>query len=216
MGFRATNGEFLAVVDAVGLPDEVLLAFACHEIVECVLSASKDTADEDARDTMDDAMTRLMWSEYVVERKRRTIFEAEGWGDSALDHSFVNATANQYEQELPQLVRWAVRNDAVHQNVYGNWQLLAHGVTHAAARADAGYAPEHAELDSFLTRGWSPGTAYAWRNARDLLPRLYDRPDLTTAELDDEVVTGAWQPIYEALADDYNKLYAQAAGQTYP
>ncbi|HEX2162028.1 MAG TPA: hypothetical protein VHF88_09445 [Thermoleophilaceae bacterium] len=201
----------MAVVDASRLRDAAVLTIACHEIVECALGAAKGTADEAHSDGLDDVMKRVMWEEYVVERRRRTIFEAEGWGDSIIDHSHLNAVTDDYERDLPRLVRWAAVNDAVPYEVYGHWQLVTIEVAHASARADAGFSPERSEIDTFLARPWSPATAAAWRSARDLLPRLYKQPDAATDDLDAQVISGAWRPISDALAEDYNVLYDRAA-----
>lgn len=208
MGFAASDGVPTAVVPA--LPESTnraeLLALCCHELCELSIDA---TSGED-RTTMNVAMSGLIWSEHVVERRRSEVFTAQQWPRSVLDQSGVRGLWTDYQAELPNLIEWAVENDAVPNETYGHWQIITREVVCAYGHAQAGNQDEERELEAFI----NPQPAYlahAWLDLMIVCDRAFsDGPQIERSELD-AIGEEGWQAIRRAAPPMESGLHRRPA-----
>ncbi len=158
---------------------------------------------------MNAAMSGLIWSEHVVERRRSAIFTSQHWPHSVIDQSFLRRLWNDYQTEFPSLIQWAVRNDAVPNEMYGHWQIITREVVCAYGRAQGGNQDEEREIEAFL--GLQPDDlSRAWLDLMVACDRAFDDgPHLERAELD-AIGEEGWHTVYEALQRGWNKAYVAA------
>jgi hypothetical protein len=206
MGFVASDGVPTAV--AAALPEATnraeLLSLCCHELCELSVDA---TSGRD-HSTMNAAMSGVVWSEHVVERRRAEIFTSTRWPRSVVDKSFLSALWNDYVTEFPNLIAWAIRNDAVPDRIYGHWQIITREVVCAYGRAQGGNDEEEREIEAFL-EPQPDDLERAWLDLMIVCDRTYDRPQADREELD-AVGEEGWHRVYEALRSRWNEAYTAA------
>jgi len=205
-GFVASDGVPTAVV--VALPESTnradLLSLCCHELGELSIEA---TGGED-RETMDAAMSGLIWSEHVVERRRAEVFTPQRWPRSVMDRSFLSRLRKDYQADFPGLIQWAVRNDAVPDQMYGHWQIITREAVCAYGRAQGGNLDEEREIEAFL--GLQPDDlTRAWLDLMIVCDRAFASPQLDRDELD-AIGQEGWHRVYEALRSRWNQAYFAA------
>jgi hypothetical protein len=206
MGFTASDGKPTAIVAA--MPEATnrndLLGICCHELCEL----ATDSTDGEDHQTVNAAMSGLIWSEHVVERRRTEVFVAKDWSGGVLDRNFAVETWDAYRDEFPELIRTAIADDAVPDRLYGHWQILTREVTCGYGRAAGGFAAEQTSLNAFLSGQPAP-IRDAWLDLMLVCDEAYDSPAADQASLD-ELGESAWIGIYEALRVDWNDAYMAA------
>lgn len=208
MGFVATDGTPTAVV--VAFPEDSaradLLSICCHELCELSIDAPSSLD----QNTVREAMSTIVWSEHVVERRRAGIFRSEGWPRGVLDNSQLSQLWRDYESDLPGLLRWAVSNDAVPDQLWGHWQVLVREVVCAYGRARGGDNMEEQEIEAFLglqTDDLNRG----WLDLMNICDDAFGSPELDHAALD-AIGESGWLSVCEALGNRWNQAYLQAGG----
>jgi hypothetical protein len=203
MGFVARDGMPTVVV--VALPEEPLrnelLSLVCHEICEASM-ASGDGPFVDIHTSM----SRVLWSEHVVERRRSARFHEFGWERGALDDGHLCELLADYEEELPDLLRTARLADAVPDRLYGHWQILTREFVCTLGRARGGDDAERVEAEAFIEHQ-GPARQRAWRAIEQLLERLHGHPERTAAERDEQALREGWLPLFEVLRAEWNDAY---------
>jgi hypothetical protein len=114
------------------------LLFACHEMVEASLDRRHEAEGHDFNERTHTSLAHVLWTEYVVERTRRTIANELGWGFADVENGFVVEQMQDIENELPDLVQWAVRHNEPPQRIFQLWYEMARVYAMTVARADAG------------------------------------------------------------------------------
>jgi hypothetical protein len=206
MGFRAADGVATAV--ATALPESTnraeLLSLCCHELCEL----SIDTTGGRDHETLASAMSGLIWSEHVVERRRTEVFVAKGWPSSVMDRSFLSNLWNDYTAAVPNLIRWAVRHNAVPDDLYGHWQIMTREVVCAYGRAQSGNSDEEREIERFLAMQ-NPAVSGAWLDLMLFCDRAFGSPELLALDLD-MIGEEGWTRIWHALRGEWNTAYFAA------
>lgn len=202
MGFIASDGQPTAVVIDRGEEQRSeTLALCCHELCEL----SIDSTDGEDRVYLDDAMSTVVWSEHVVERRRTEVSVANGWPMSVLDQSFLRDLWTNYQGDFPVLIAWAVRNNAVPDDVYGHWQLLTREMSCALGRGRAGNRAEQDEATGLIAAS-PPDLAAAWRGLSAFCDEAYQSPDLGHEKMD-ALGLEVWHGIYQAFSQEWNQAY---------
>lgn len=153
------------------------------------------------------SMSRVLWSEHVVERRRSMRFHGFGWERSTFDDGHLCELLSDYEEELPDLLRAARRADAVPDRLYGHWQIIAREFVCTLGRARGGDDAEQAEVEAFVERQGADRTR-AWRAIEHLLDRLFGCPEIPAASLDEQALNEGWLPLWEVLRAEWNNAYA--------
>jgi hypothetical protein len=203
MGFVASDGVPTAVAFALRERAD-LLAVCCHELCELSIAA---TGGND-RETMDAAMSGVIWSEHVVERRRAEVFKSERWPRSVMDQSFLTRLWNDYQAAFPALIRWAIRNDAVPDEMYGHWQIITRELVCAYGRAQGGNLDEEREIEAFLGLQVDD-LSQAWLDLMIMCDRAFASPHLIRDDLD-TIGQDGWHRVYEALRHCWNHAYVAA------
>jgi hypothetical protein len=202
MGFIANDGVRTVVV--VALPEQAmrdeLLHTICHEICETT------TANDDAPFTEDlhEAMSRVLWSEHVAERRRALRFTELGWTGRILDDGHLVEMLADYTLEWPMLrqrARW--ENRAPHR-IYGLWQLLTREFVCTLARARGGVVPERDQVARFIA-DQNAELAEAWRSIERLLDEIFEHPELSRRDCDQLARDQGWLPLFEVFRGEWNR-----------
>jgi hypothetical protein len=200
MGFRARDGVATVVVAA--LPEATLrnelLSLICHEICETTM-VNEDGPFLD----LHDSMSRVLWSEHVVERRRSARFHRFGWTRGALDDGHLCELLADYETEFPTLRAQARCENAVPGRLYGHWQILAREFVCSLGRARGGDSNEEAEVQAFIAQQ-HPTRRKAWLAIERLVDDLYDHPSLSGSDLDDRARQSGWLPLFMLLRKEWN------------
>jgi hypothetical protein len=208
MGFVATDGKPTAVVAA--LPEVTaradLLALCCHELCELSIDAP-NSLDQN---TVRAAMSTMIWSEHVVERRRAQVFKSQGWPRGWIDDSQLTQLWRDYESDLPELIRWAVEHNDVPGQLWGEWQILVREVVCAYGRAQGGDSTEEREIEAFLDLQ-SASVSNSWLELMTVCDDAFGSPELDHTTLDSRGEEG-WLAVTNALGQEWNELYLEAEG----
>jgi hypothetical protein len=208
MGFTASDGVPTAVAAAAVVSEAThraeLLSVCCHELCELSIDA---TNGEDHQ-TMDAAMSGVIWSEHVVERRRTEVFTSKAWPRSAVDRQLLAGLWDDYVAEFPCLVVLAVQNSEVPDRVYGHWQMITREVVCTYGRAQGGDEEEERELEAFLDLQ-PANLVNAWLDLMIFCDRAFDRPK-AGREMLCAIGQEGWHRVYNALRDAFNRAHEAA------
>lgn len=209
MGFIATDGTPTAVV--VALPEATnrndLLSICCHELCELAIG---DTAAR-GHDTLRAAMSGIIWSEHVVERRRVEIFLRRRWPKGVFGKSFLTQSWKDYRAEYRTLLAWAVQNDAMPDRMWSLWQFLVRDVVCAYGHAQAGDSVEERVIERFLELQTGIGDT-PWLDLMIACDRAFESPELSHDELD-VIGEEGWLRIANALGNEWNSDFGAAQRQ---
>ena len=213
INFIAADGRRAAAVPRV--PERAtFLMLAGHEIVEAALERRFALqAAHRSREPTHTALAHMLWTEYVVERTRRQIFNALDLGHSLLDNGLVSKQIEQLARELPELIRWAITRRQIPGRVGQHWGELARVYTMSLARADEGSPEDVADLAAFRRHELVLESAAGWEALDEALRRAYEQPTADAYSLDQLILTQGWMKLYiRGLGDLWDRRYAAAGG----
>jgi hypothetical protein len=166
----------------------------------------------DANDatTVAGAMARVIWAEFVIERRRHSVAEQCGWPRPGMDREFLVEKFDDYVGEYEPWLRWAVQNDQIPIDLPGSWQLMVRGVVVTYAHAKAGDADEERQIESFLDRQ-SKQIQAAWLDVMGSCDEAFQHPNRTPEQLD-ALGEEAWWRIHNALAEKWNRDFTKRRG----
>ena len=214
INFIAADGRRAAAVPNV--PDRAtFLMLAGHEIVEAALERRFALQrSHRSREPTHTALAHVLWTEYVVERTRRQVFNQLDLGHSRLDNGLVSKQIEQVAAELPDLVEWAVARGRMPGRVAQHWGELARVYAMSRARADEGSPDDVADLAAFRTHELVTESAAGWDALDSALRRAYEQPKADAYTLDQLSLTEGWMPLYmRGLGELWERRYAAAGGR---
>lgn len=207
--FIAHDGLRTAAV--LPLPDRWdFLMFACHEMVEAALDRRQEQEDHKFKEMTHTSLAHVLWTEYVVERTRRTIASELGWGYGEVENGYVVEQMRDIEAELPSLIQWAVEHNEPPQRIFQHWYEMARVYAMALGRADAGCPTDEDQLRRFRTLPLVLESMAGWNALDAALRAAYGRPGEEAAALDQLVRNDGWIPLYEKMTNFRNKRYDAA------
>lgn len=216
IAFETVDGALVAVVGPI--PDrDMLLTLAAHEAIE----AAHDRRQRDSgyMTEPDVANAHSFWTEYVVERTRRSIFDDLQLGESVFDNGYLPSEADDLAAALPDLAREGKRLNDVPRGAWQRWGELVRTFATSQGRADAGYAPEQRAVQAFLRHPLIAESTGGWIAFRDALRVVYAEPKGDPSEHDARTYERWWTGdgcLYSTFGDLWNPRYAQALGVPYP
>lgn len=197
MGFMARDGVSTAVVlTAATIGRDQLLSVICHEICEASMNMDHHNPTD-----LDAAMSRVLWSEHVVERRCSTRFQQFGWHIETIGARLCEQLRD-YEIDFPQLREVARRAGTVPDRVYAYWQFLAREFACTLGRARGGSTDDIGEVDAFI-RQQNAERKRAWREIECVLDHLSKCPNSAPSRLDTRASKG-WRAIWNVLRDEWN------------
>lgn len=204
--FIAHDGLRTAAV--LPLPERFsFLMFACHEMVEAALGRRHDAEGHQFKEQTHTSLAHVLWTEYVVERTRRAIANDLGWGYAEVENGFVAEQMRDIENELPDLIQWAVQHDDVPQRLFQLWYEMARAYVMTLGRADAGSPEPREEIRRFTERPLVTESIVGWTALDQALRSAYDVPVESADALDQLVRNDGWMPLYEAMTSFWNARY---------
>jgi hypothetical protein len=207
--FVADDGVRTAVVLPLDKRWDFLM-FACHEMVEVALDRRQELEGHLFEEMTHTSLAHVLWTEYVVERTRRTIASELGWGFGEIENGHIVEQMQDIEAELPDLIQWAVQNDEPPQRITQHWYEMARVYSMALGRADAGCPADGEQLQRFVALPLSLESASGWHVLDKSLREAYERPGESAADLDQLVRDEGWGPLYQEMADFWNSRYEAA------
>ncbi len=213
INFIAADGRRAAAVPSV--PERAtFLMLAGHEIVEAALERRfARQASHRSREPTHTSLAHVLWTEYVVERTRRQIFNGLGLGHSLLDNGLVSKQVEQLAGELPELIRWALERRQIPGRVSQHWAELARVYAMSLGRADEGSPEDVADLTAFRRHELVSESAAGWNALDGALRRAYDQPTADAYSLDQLILTQGWMKLYMGLGGLWDRRYAAAGGR---
>jgi hypothetical protein len=188
------------------------LMFACHEMVEAALDRRHEAEGHEFNEQTHTSLAHVLWTEYAVERTRRTIADSLNWGFGQVERGFVVEQMKDIERELPGLIQWAVEHNEPPQRLYQLWYEMARVFAMTLGRADAGLAEAKEEVDRFMDRPLIAESVQGWEAFESALRSTYDDPTRAAAAQDETVRDEGWNLLYEQMAALWNKRYDAALG----
>jgi len=183
---------------------------ACHEMVESSLGRRHDDEAHDFQDGTHIGLAHVLWSEYVVERTRRTLANELGWGFSDIENGFLVEQMGDLEAEIPQLVQWAVEHDEPPQRIFQLWFEMARSYAMALGRADAGCPADEDQVGRFRALTLVVQTSAGWDAVDNSLRGAFGRAGDLAAVLDESVYGDGWSVLYQQFTHDWNTRYEAA------
>ena len=214
INFIAADGRRAAAVPSV--PERAtFLMLAGHEIVEAALERRFALQHSHrSREPTHTALAHVLWTEYVVERTRRQLFNQLELGRSRLDNGLVSKQIEQLASELPDLIGWAVARRRMPGRMAQHWGELARVYAMSLARADEGSPDDLADLEAFREHELVRESARGWDALDSALRRAYEQPQADAYGLDQLALTGGWLPLYtRGLGELWDRRYAAAGGR---
>ncbi len=214
INFIAADGRRAAAVPSV--PERAtFLMLVGHEIVEAALERRFALQrSHRSREPTHTALAHVLWTEYVVERTRRQVFNRLGLGHSPLDNGLVSKQVEQLGKELPKLIQWALARGQIPGRVSQHWAELARIYAMSLGRADEGSPDDLADLAAFRRNDLVVESAAGWDALDESLRRVYDQPTADAYGLDQLVLTHGWMKLFrEGLGELWDRRYAVAAGR---
>jgi hypothetical protein len=200
--FVAKDGLRTAVVPAFN-ERALFLLLPGHETVKAALDERQETEGYQFVDSTHWGMAHVIWTEYVVERIRRSIANQLGWGFSALDNGRLPEHAREFETNLEPLVRWAAEHNADPMQSHQHCFELARVDAMSRGRADAGSQGDEEGFASFFKETFRTELNSEWQALDAAVRRAYEHPSLSTHVLD-ELVHDGWRPLY----DEYRLIWS--------
>jgi hypothetical protein len=186
------------------------LMFACHEMVEAVLGRRHDAEGHQFKEQTHTSLAHVLWTEYVVERTRRVIANQLDWGYAEVENGFVVEQMQDIENELPDLIQWAVQHNEPPQRLFQHWYEMARVYAMTLGRGDAGSPQPQEELRRFKEKPLVTESSAGWGALDQALRDAYDRPTEPAYALDQLVRNEGWMPLYEAMTVFWNARYEKA------
>lgn len=214
INFIAADGRRAAAVPTV--PERAtFLMLAGHEIVEAALERRFALqSSHRSREPTHTSLAHVLWTEYMVERTRRQIFNALDLGHSLLDNGLVSKQIEQLEGELPELIRRAVASGQIPQRVVQHWAELARVYVMSVARAEEGSPDDVSDLAAFRRHELVRESAEGWDALDSALRRAYEQPEADAYSLDQLILTQGWMKLLRhGLGDLWDRRYAAAVGR---
>ena len=214
INFIAADGRRAAAVPSV--PERAtFLMLAGHEIVEAALARRFALqASHRSREPTHTSLAHVLWTEYVVERTRRQIFNELDLGHSRLDNGLVSKQIEQVAGELPELIRWAVRTRQIPGRVAQHWGELVRIYAMSLGRADEGSPDDLADLAAFREHELVSESAAGWDALDSALRRAYEQPKADAYSLDQLILTQGWMKLYiDGLGELWDRRYVAAGGR---
>jgi hypothetical protein len=177
--FVARDGRRTAVVPLLG-ERELFLHLPGHEMVEAALDERQARERYEFVDGTHWGVSHVLWTEYVVERTRRGICNELGGGFSALDNGFVVGQHRDFENALPEMVRWAVANGSDPVESFQHFYELVRVYAMSRGRADAGSPADEKDLAEFAQATLGAELTGEWRRLDAAFQDAYDRPSEPT------------------------------------
>ena len=211
ISFVTEDGRRAAAVPA--LDDAMLVMLAAHEMVEAALERRHDAERHVFKEQTHTSLAHVLWTEYVVERTRRQLFDRLALGYSALEEAHLHDQADDFSRELPSLIRWAVRNDDLPPRVVQLWYELARVFSMSLGRADEHSPSDVDGLELFRVQPTINESAAGWDSLTESLRHAFGQPGTAASVLDADVRDNGWMPLYEGgLGGVWNPRYAAAGG----
>lgn len=214
INFIASDGRRAAAIPTV--PERAtFLMLAGHEIAEAALERRfARQGSHRSREPTHTSLAHVLWTEYVVERTRRQLFNALGLGRSPLDNGLVSKQVEQLAKELPDLIRWAVERKQIPGRVTQHWAELARIYAMSLGRADEGSPDDVADLAAFRRNDLVVESAAGWDALDEALRRAYDQPTADAYSLDQLILTHGWMKLFRhGLGELWDRRYAAAGGR---
>lgn len=207
--FIAHDGLRTAAV--LPLPDRWdFLMFACHEMVEAALDRRHEQEGHEFREMTHTSLAHVLWTEYAVERTRRTIATDLGWGFGGIENGHIVEQMQEIEAELPSLIRWAVEHDEPPQRIFQHWYEMARVYAMTLGRADVDCPADEEQLRRFRSLPLVLESMAGWNALDAALRAAYGCPEEEAAALDQFVRNDGWIPLYEEMTEFWNKRYEAA------
>jgi hypothetical protein len=214
INFIAADGRRAAAVPRV-TERATFLMLAGHEIVEAALERRFALqASHRSREPTHTSLAHVLWTEYVVERTRRQIFNGLGLGHSLLDNGLLSKQIEQVEGELPELIRWAIARRQIPPRMAQHWGELARMYAMSLGRADEGSPDDLADLAAFRRNELVAESAAGWEALDAALRGAYEQPAADAYSLDQLILTRGWMKLLRhGLGDLWDRRYEAAGGR---
>jgi hypothetical protein len=186
------------------------LMFACHEMIETALDRRQDEEGHEFNEMTHTSLAHVLWTEYVVERTRRTIANELGWSYAEVENGFVVEQMQDIETELPDLIQWAVQHNEPPQRITQHWYEMARVYAMALGRADAGCPADESQVQRFKERPLVVESIAGWVALDQSLRDAYGRPTEKAEILDQLVRNEGWILLYEEMTKFWNARYDAA------
>jgi hypothetical protein len=211
LSFNAADGRRVALAPPMEDRD-LLFALIAHEMAESALARRHDAEGHEVVDGEATSVAHVLWSDYVVERTRRQLFSDLGLGWSALDRSDLTPQVAAFEQELPELVTWAVQNSDVPMRVLQYWFGLARDYAMCRGRGDEASLGDIEAIAQFRGLPLLQPSVPGWDALDGALRAAYAEPKLPTDTHDQRVLETGWSPLFDSLGNVWNPRYQAAGG----
>lgn len=186
-----------------------LLSNICHEICHTTMVGLDDGGTATA---VHDAARRLIWSEHIVERRREALFRVLGWESTPYEVVLLaSLLVRHYKEDAPRLL---LSPDEPRRQLEIHWLNVLNEYVGALGRARAGAAAEAEGIARFLTPMPEARRAL-WAAIDAAADEAFASPTASGVELD-AIADRAWQPLHQALNDEWAGAYAaNAAGRAF-
>jgi len=211
ISFTDARGRSAAVIPSLN-DGAMTLHFAGHEMIEAAIEARHQAEGHVWADGTHTGVAHVLWTEYVVERTRETLFRELEMPDSPLAHGDLAADAAGVEAALPDLIDEAVRTSSAPPWLFQRWFEMARLYAMSCGRADAGSLAEAAELEAFRKCRIIVECGNAWNEFDEALRDVYDRPSDAATTHDALLKQDGWQPLFDGLGDVWDPRYEAAGG----
>lgn len=209
--FVAHDGVRTAAV--LPLEDQFsFLMFACHEMAETALDRRHEAEGHEFKEMTHTSLAHVLWTEYVVERTRRTIANELAWGYAEVENGFVVEQMQDIENDLPGLVQWAVEHNEPPQRIIQHWYEMARVYAMALGRADAASPTDQGQIQNFKELPLVIESIAGWEALDQSLRDAYDQPTERADALDQLVRNEGWVHLYEEMETFWNARYDTALG----
>jgi hypothetical protein len=173
-------------------------------MVEAVVDERQAAEGHQFVDSTHWGAAHVVWTEYVVERSRRSICNQLGWAFSALDNGCLPEHVREFETNLEVLVMRAAEHNADPMESHQHFFELARVSAMGRGRADAGSPADEEGFSSFFQETFGIELKSEWQALNGPLHQAYEHPSLSTQELDELVHHDGWRPLYE----EYRSIWA--------
>ena len=181
--FIAADGKFTAVVPRFE-DRSLFLHLPGHEMVEAALDKRQLAEGYQFVDQTHFGVAHVLWTEYVVERTRKSIANELGWPNSPLDDAGLVQHAREFEQSVASFLQQTKVTGTEPAESFQHWFELIRVYAMSRGRADAGSPVDEAAFDPFFEETLPAELRAEWLALDDALRQAYDRPEQTTTSLD--------------------------------
>lgn len=198
----ANDGKQTAIVIPFADPLP-FLTLAGHELVEAALAERQANEGYQFVERTQAEAAHVLWTEYVVERTRRSIFNDLGWGASVFEDESPAVQLQQFEAELPSLAKQAAETWDEPPEWFLHFYEVARVYAMSRGRADAGSPADEARFPIFSQCALGADLANQWRDFDASLAAAFAQPTASTTALDDLVHDEGWRPLH----DEYRAIW---------